>query len=256
MVLINSVDEASGAGDGAAVRSMLEQRPDGLIVLSLRSSESDRIIAKAIRSGMPIVLVGRRLPGPGVRSISACYRHGGRLLTEHLVGLGHRRIGFIGAPLEHASRVDRLAGFLQAMALRGLAVRPEWVVGEVGSGGTQMYPGYEFGYRSASPLLAGVEVPTALLARNDVVALGLIQGLRDSGAVVPRDVSVVGFGNALAGRSSCPALTTIEIPSELEGQRAVSLLLEAGGESRPQDGQRELESELRLLVRGSCGPGC
>ena len=140
--------------------------------------------------------------------------------VRHLVGLGHRRIGFIG-PTQQKYQVfneHRYQGFLDEMAASGLEVDQELVQDTILTAAD--------GYESMSALIGRGALPTALFCANDTVALGAMRALGERGIAVPGDISVVGFDDIETASFVKPALTTIAIPTRELGRLAVKLMLD------------------------------
>lgn len=216
---------------------------DGAIVI-LPSESSDEL--KALNdAGFPFVVVDPREPlDEGIASVSAANAVGAREATQHLLDLGHRRIGVIaGTPGWNATE-DRLSGHRAALAGAGVVLDPAL---EIASDFT-----VEGGREAAERLLALRERPTAVFAFNDNMAIGAMQTFRAAGLRIPEDVSVVGFDDTEPAPIVTPGLTTVRQPLGEMGRMAVSLL------SRLLGGQNvealRIELATRVVVRDSTGP--
>lgn len=163
-------------------------------------------------------------------------------LTNHLLALGHRRIGVISSELRLRTFDKRLEGFHQALHAHELACDPSLIVfGDMS---------VESGYRAAAQLLARPEPPTAIWALNDRMALGALQWAREHGVRVPTDLSIAGFDDIPAAVLSDPPLTTVRLPSYQEGQAAIEMVFQLlDGEILP----REVLVPTDVIVRGSTG---
>jgi LacI family transcriptional regulator len=222
----------------------LERSPqvDGLIILSLPLTQAQEDLL--VSSRLPTALVDRRssqLPAVVVDDV-----RGGHLATEHLLGLGHERIAFVGEPPSNpfgfTSSADRERGYREALAEAGL--RP--AVGYVKHGAHRR----SIATRLASELFRLPEPPTAVVAASDTQALGTIEAARSLGIQVPGQLSIVGYDDVeVAGYVG---LTTVRQPLHLSGERGAQLLLEhlAG---RPS-GVIEEQLALELVVRGTTAP--
>ncbi len=248
-----SVASDGDAMEQRALQSMLRQRPDGLIVATLQTRMSDHLLQQACSAGLPAILIGRALAGSNVDSISSNYQRGSETLTDYLLELGHRRIAFIGAALSEAEHVGRLRGYLASMRRARIKVRPAWVIGEERPG-RPYYPTSLTGFRAAKRLLQLPSRPTAIMARNDVTAIGAIQAIKEAGLSVPGDISVTGFDDIPLAGFIAPALTTMSQPTEKEGELAAEFLL--GRLERPEEviAPRALVLECSLIVRASTAP--
>jgi DNA-binding LacI/PurR family transcriptional regulator len=214
------------------IRAMAKQ-VDGVIASSSRMTEAKLREAAALTS---LVLVNRRLSG--VPAVSMDMAGGIRQAVEHLHALGHRRCVYLAGPRPSWSNRQR------QKALKAIAERLAIEVTVLGP----FDPGYEAGLRAADQALA--EGPTAIVAYNDLIALGVMARLADRGVGVPADVSVVGFDDIQMAAMASPPLTTVWAPTAAAGETAVDLLLGPGAGNGSQF--RELRTELR--VRSSTGP--
>ncbi|MEU9336802.1 LacI family DNA-binding transcriptional regulator [Streptomyces sp. NPDC048290] len=190
-----------------------------------------------------VVLCGRP-PVPDTGSVALPFgnRRGARELTEHLLGLGHRRIGYIAGPAERTTTRHRLEGHRAALSAAGVADDPARTV----------HAAYDrrAGHTAARALLDADPSLTAVVAANDTVALGVCAALRAAGRRVPEDVSVVGFDDLPFSEDVAPALTTVRLPLAEAGARAGRIA--AGRETAPEEGVEEAAGVL--VVRGSSGP--
>jgi DNA-binding LacI/PurR family transcriptional regulator len=222
--------------EAQVIRGMAKQ-VDGVIAVSSRMS--DRALAEVAQL-TTLVLVNRR-GAPDVPAVLLDMGGGMRQAVEHLHALGHRRCVYLNGPRASWSNRQR------RLALRATSKRLGMTVSELGP----FEPSYDAGVLAADLALA--EDATAIVAYNDLVALGVNARLAARGVVVPDDVSVVGFDDIQFAGMASPALTTVAVPAALAGRAAVDLLLETIGHA--PGGQRDhhqLKTELR--VRASTGP--
>jgi DNA-binding LacI/PurR family transcriptional regulator len=226
------------ARERAMVGALLEHRPDGLILVSPRMRSAE-ILAAAAET--PVVVVGRRVRGGVLDVVMNDEDHGARLVVEHLVGLGHRRIVHVDGG-KGAGAAARRTAYGHAMREAGLQSEARIVPGDFTE---------EAGVRAAERLLAAGTLPTAVFAANDLVAAGLLDRLEEAGSGVPADVSIVGYDNTFLAALHHMSLTTVNQPRPEIGRLALELLLER------LDGRREPEVRLilpTLVVRKTCGP--
>ncbi|MFJ3906860.1 LacI family DNA-binding transcriptional regulator [Streptomyces sp. NPDC090025] len=198
-------------------------------------------LARLTEAGTRVVLCGRPpLPGAAAATLAFDNRTGGRLLTEHLLALGHRRIGYVAGPENRTTTRHRLEGHRAALAAAGVAEGPT------------THGGYDraAGLVAANELLRMDPELTAVVAANDTVALGVCAALRERGLSIPGDVSVAGFDDLPCAVDAVPALTTVRLPLHEAGARAGRLAL--GTEAAPPDGLATIPAEL--VVRGSTAP--
>ncbi|MEU6606617.1 LacI family DNA-binding transcriptional regulator [Streptomyces shenzhenensis] len=200
-------------------------------------------LRKLAAAGTRVVLCGRP-PAPDTDAVALTFdnRGGGRELTEHLIGLGHRRLGYITGPKERTTTRHRLEGHRAALAAAGIDEDPRWTV----------HGGYDrgAGYEATLELLRRDPSLTAVVAANDSVALGACAALRESGLRIPEDVSVAGFDDLPFSIDAVPALTTVRLPLAEAGARAGRIAM--GREEAPPDGIATINGEL--TIRGSSGP--
>ncbi|WUH93781.1 LacI family DNA-binding transcriptional regulator [Streptomyces sp. NBC_00433] len=211
-------------------------------VLVLPPSSSEDIQALHAQR-YPLVVIDPRVELPeDVASVSAAHAAGARRITGHLISLGHRRIGFVGGPVDWLASRSRFVGHASALAEIGLLTEPGLVrnVEE---------PTAELGYRAALSLLEQAEPPTAVVAFNDKTAAGALRAARDKGLRVPEDLSVTGFDDSELAESTTPMLTTARQPLEEMGRMAVSLLMRLVAGHAVDTLHVELATPL--VVRGS-----
>jgi DNA-binding LacI/PurR family transcriptional regulator len=196
---------------------MLFKRVDAVLVLSLRLHEAERELLRRLK--IPVVTVG--VPDPDWPCVRIDDLATTSMATEHLISLGHCRIGYVGGDtvpsMNFPTPADRASGFRETMARHGLDVEP----GSVVMGDWTARSGLEVGRE----LLARSDRPTALVAASDELALGVLAAARELGLSVPRDVSVVGIDNH--EMAELYGLTTIAQPVDEQGRMATRLLLSA-----------------------------
>ena len=174
-------------------------------------------VAHAGLPGTPVVAVDPHTGDSGVPTIASDNLHGARLATEHLLELGHRRIGFIsGRPDLESARLRR-QGYELALTEAGLPIDPTLVA----DGGFEEDTSRE----AARHLLTGATPPSAIFAANDLSALGVLAAADELGFHVPADLSIVGFDNIPETVMSEPPLTTVDQSIQVMGRRAVEMLL-------------------------------
>jgi DNA-binding LacI/PurR family transcriptional regulator len=197
----------------------------------------------------------RRADGLHVDSVTIDNMQGAKLATNHLIALGHRRIGFISGPIGTASRINRLAGYHTALAEAGISLDPALVWEGKVSSSFGDDEGAELGRTASRELLSSADPPTALLAINDIYALGACAGARDLGAHIPATVSVVGFDDTVLADIVDPPLTTVRQPLPSLTQVAVERLI--GRLEKTVSGEAVHHSLMpELVVRGSTAPIC
>lgn len=233
---------APGETEETALQLVSEGRVDGLI-LSLGGLEISRRggLGTLAKEGVPIVLLQERVAIPSVFTISAQDEIGAALAVSHLVDLGHEVVAFIcGEPLWPGPE-RRRDGFRSAVATTPGVRSVEW-----------MCDAYtiEAARERVAGELTSRDRPTAIVAANDVIALGVIQQATDLGVAVPDDLSVVGFNDFDFASWVRPSITTIRIPGSQMGARAVDLVVGAvTGHRAPES----VSFQVELVQRESTG---
>ncbi|MFG3506223.1 LacI family DNA-binding transcriptional regulator [Streptomyces sp. NPDC047821] len=203
-------------------------------------------LARLADAGTRVVLCGRPpVPSAGdaiAAALAFDNRGGARRLTEHLLELGHRRIGYVAGPVERTTTRHRLEGHRAALEAAGLAGAPDRLI---------VHGPYDrrSGYDATLELLRREPGLTAIVAANDTVALGACAALREQGLRIPDDVSVAGFDDLPFSVDAVPALTTVRLPLHEAGARAGRLA--TGTEAPPPGGIATIGGEL--MVRASTG---
>ena len=201
--------------ESRCIETLRSRLVDGIIVLTGRLSDAD---LSRCAAALPVVVTGRDLTAPRLCSLSFDNVEGARMATEHLLGLGHRRIAFITGDSAHPDAIDRLEGYRRALAGAGIEFDPALVV-----------PGLfheESGLLAIERLLASGVAFTAVFAANDQMALGACLGLYRRGLKVPDDVSVVGFDDIAPARYALPPLTSVHHPAYELGVLAARAMLQ------------------------------
>jgi LacI family transcriptional regulator len=235
---------------------LVERRVDGLIVAaSTIGSRQGEWLANA---PLPAVLVNTAAPGSGLPTIVSDNRAGGSAAARHLLELGHRRFGYLMPPPRNLDAPDRLAGVRDALVATGLDTDGDPPALAIGNGASTVTGGEA----AMAALLALVPRPTAVIAYNDLMAIGAMRAIRDRGLSVPADLSLIGFDDVAFAAYVEPALTTLRQESAEMGRWAVATLTarikaaRGEGEARPAspapDEPRVVP--VQLVVRASTGP--
>jgi LacI family transcriptional regulator len=192
-------------------------RPDG-VVLTPPSADSPLVLDVLERFGVPCVRLGATTaPERGGRVFMDDQRAAFEM-TEHLIGLGHRDIGFIAGDPRFAASQMRRKGFAKAMKAHGLEIRPEWIA--------QGDFTFESGLVCGRQLLGGKTRPSAIFASNDDMALAVLRISAELGLKSPDDISVGGFDNTPSAQLSSPPLTSIRQPVGEMAVEATDMLLQ------------------------------
>jgi DNA-binding LacI/PurR family transcriptional regulator len=224
----------------AYTRLIREQQVDGLILSGPRSD--DALLDELAEDDFPLILHGR-LEGSGLPWVDVDNKAGGYLATSHLIGLDHHRIGFISnAPLSYAGAYERFAGYKAALGEHDIPFDDDLVRTAV------FVP--QSGHTAMEALLALPDRPTAVFAASDVVALGAMSAIQDSGLKVPQDIAIIGFDDIFLAAHACPPLSTVRVPAYGLGWTAADVLITL------IEGDEEVSSvtlETELIIRESCG---
>lgn len=233
-VFVADTDE-DPAAEVDLVRALAKQ-VDGVVLCSPRMSEDD---LRAVAAEGPLVMLNRRVGR--IPAISFENVDGMRQAVTHLTALGHRRIAYVGGPRSSWSNRERVRG------LRAVTTAAGTDLVEVGN----VQPQFAGGLAAADLVLAaGV---SAVIAYNDVVALGLLSRFNARGIAVPGRISVIGFDDIAMSAMVHPPLTTVALPMEGIGRAGVDLLLRLL-QDPDRFGATRRELPTHLMVRGSTGP--
>jgi LacI family transcriptional regulator len=239
-------------GDPERERMIFEQmrarHVDGFVLATAHLN--DPLLAEAARAELPVVLMNRLAHDYSLPSVSVDNERGVRLAVTHLAELGHQRIAHIAGPQEVSTGLARYRGFVAAMEALGLQPDPGLIVAAKAFS-------VEEGLRCSRLLLERAHGPagercTAVLAANDMLALGCYAALDDAGLRCPEDLSVVGFNDMPFIDRLRPPLTSIRFPHYQVGKEAAQLLLERiAGHAGPV---KVLFLAPELIPRGSTAP--
>jgi LacI family transcriptional regulator len=209
------------------------------VLLSPASSRATRIDVLG-EQGIPAVAIDRRLNGD-VDSVTGNNHRAAREATEHLIGQGCRRIGFVAGPVQTTTGASRLAGYRAALRAAGHDPDPALIAyGDFRTGG---------GYAATQRLLRGRRRPDGLFISNNLMTIGGLQAIADASLDVPGDIAVVGFDDASWATALRPPLTVVTQPTYEIGSTAVELLLRRiAGEKFPP---RNVVLQAKLVERAS-----
>ncbi|MGH9607073.1 MAG: LacI family DNA-binding transcriptional regulator [Terracidiphilus sp.] len=221
---------------------MLVSQVEGIALLA--SEIETEPIEAMMNNRVPLVTMDRRLVGKGLSDVSVDSNSGMKQAVEHLSGLGHKRIGYIGGSAGPTISDHRLNSFVRAMQGLGLAVETELTrEGNYRIGG---------GESAMLELLALKNRPTAIIAANDLTAIGSLRVIHRQGLSVPGDISIVGFDDIELSDIVYPPLTTLRLPRQELAKKFVGAL-EAFAPD-PHGAGKQYKVETTLVVRSSTGP--
>ncbi len=211
-ILISGTSAEESYLDVARKRSL-----DGIVIVGVEL-ESD--IKGLKKNGIPAVLVDSYGMDKDLSSVTIDDENGGFLATKYLIGMGHSNIGFASGYLtKEGVNTERYKGYERALASHGLPLD-----------GRLVYSGtisYEYGFELGLALSSSSDRPSAVFATADILAFGLIKGLKKGGLKVPRDISVVGFDDGFLASNMEPALTTVRQDVDSKARIAAQLVIDA-----------------------------
>ncbi len=237
-VFLCNTDEDAGKQE-RYLQALLSRRVEGVIIAP--ASSQPAALQALSRAGLPFVMVDRRVPGLVADLVLGDSVGGARLLVEHLLSRGHRRIAHLGGPAGISTADDRERGYREALAAAGIAVEP----GLVQRGDYRL----ESGYHLMRRLLERPQLPTAVCAANNVLGVGALAALREKGLRVPGDMAVACFDDLPQASLIDPFLTVVAQPAYEFGTIAVGLLLERLAD--PHRAPQTVTLPVDLIVRRS-----
>jgi DNA-binding LacI/PurR family transcriptional regulator len=233
------------------LQMILERRAEGVIVIANGIFDETDLFGDMKKNNVPILIVSRDLSERGVSSVLVDNEVGGALALHHLYEQGHRRIAVIRGPEQLFDSEPRWEGVQRGAQQIGIRIDPRLVfqlpnlINPASS--------FEGGLECTHQMLASGQTFTAVLAFDDLTALGVVRGLTEAGLRVPQDCSVLGFDDVLPAAVSTPGITTIRQPLKEMGLLAASWMLDAV-EAR-EVGQRQkaklFKAQPELVVRMS-----
>jgi LacI family transcriptional regulator len=225
------------------LNTLKEYRPDGMIICPAGGS-SPETFGHLVAAGVPLVQLSREIPGLDLDFVGSDDRHGTRLAFEHLYGLGHRRIAFLGESQLISTGRNRYSGYRAALEAHGLAFDPALVHSAYGT--------RENGLKGIQAVLDAADPPTAAVCFNDLTAFGAMLGLRHRGLEAGRDFSLVGCDDVQEAAQWYPALTTVRNFQDEMGRKSAEFLLQRIAD--PSAPVRRLTLTPALVIRGTTAP--
>lgn len=228
-------------------KDLARRRIDGLILASsfiLESEEAQATLDQVRKRGLPIVELSDNY---GVDTVAADYRNATIEVMDYLISLGHRRIGLIygvGGVGGHELADDRLEAYQASLKANHLPLHPDLIV-ECG-------PTIEDGYQASLKLIEPASRPTAIIAINDLLAIGALRAAVDSGLQVPKHISFVGYDDIPMANYFAPRLTTVTKDAQTLGSKAFEILL--ARIQNPDLPRQQVYTPARFIIRESTGP--
>ena len=221
------------------IETLKASEMDGIILGSSRIKEEQ--IREVAENDIPCVIINRIIEG--IPSVFADYENGAYQATKYLINLGHERIALINGPNNAQPSLWRERGFLRALKESGKEVEENLL--------SFNSPIVEGGYVATLKLLSVSNPPTAILAYNDLVALGAMKAIREKDLLVSKDISLIGYDDIFLSAYLDPPLTTVSQPKYMMGKLAADLLFRLINGEKVRNNQISLKPEL--IIRSSCG---
>lgn len=222
------------------VQRMLERNVDGVAIMTFGVEAP--LLERFAERDIPLVFVDAAPPGSRFSTIEVDYFHGIREGVQHLAVLGHRRIGFISGPLQLRSAQERQRAFFRAVAEIGVTPDAAWL-----REGNHTLEG---GIAAMASVLNSGNIPSAIMASNDMTAIGILHALHKANIRVPEDVSIIGFDDVNIVRFTLPSLTSVQM-SRHELARCAVFALRDHLEPPPHSREPHYRVQTRLTVRQS-----
>jgi DNA-binding LacI/PurR family transcriptional regulator len=217
---------------------------DGVLVLG--DLKNDQMaLDEIVRGKQAVVALCRGSSPTTLNTVNSDNNYGTRILLDHLIQFGHKKIGFIDGGWLGDIR-ERRETFINYMSERDYHIRPEWVLTETN--------GAEGGYRAMQALLDLQDSPTAVFASDDTMAIGALKAVFDRGLRVPNDMSIVGYDDIEMAQYICPPLTTIHQPIEEICTQALKIMLNIIDQGELPDSEKVVRILPNLVIRQSTGP--
>jgi LacI family transcriptional regulator len=239
LVLVDSGEDPATVT--SAVRTLLDHEVDGLLVSTAPFGAEQ---FNALLDATPCVFIDELAPGAGAANVVLENVRGVELLVDHVVEHGHKRIAFLGGPLDRTSGYERREGFVAAMRRNGLDVIPElvreceWTIAS--------------GFEQSMPLLDGrIEGPTALVTASGELGLGALAAARRTRTAIPDDLALACFDDLYFAPLLEPSLTAIAYDARIIGREGARLLLAAVTDEAHEPS--EVRIDVSLVRRRSCG---
>jgi LacI family transcriptional regulator len=227
---------------GAALRAM-RGRVDGLLLMSPYIGDSGHLTDN-LSPTQPTVLMNTHLPQAGLASLSVDNYGGAVAMVRHLAEAGRKRIAFIAGPEDNFDASERRRGYIDALAERLPDAEPRILPGDFNEAS---------GHAAGQALIASGQLPDAVFAANDMMALGCLSAFKQAGIGVPKQVALAGFDDIPLSRYVQPSLTTVRVNiAELGGQAMSALSVAIGTEAAPL---APVSLRPELIVRESTGAG-
>ncbi|HVO72641.1 MAG TPA: LacI family DNA-binding transcriptional regulator [Ignavibacteriaceae bacterium] len=241
-ILFTTISSTFQVGDKLP-RFILERNVDGIIIAGKVPSA---ILDGLNKYNLPIAFADYYPPEGNYPVVMIDNISGGILAVQHLIGLKHKKIAFIGGDIEHPSIWDRFQGYKSGIEKSGIKFNPDYCITDTDC------PNRENGYSSAKKLLEKSPDITAIFACNDAMAIGVMQYLKEKECSIPEDISLIGFDDVEADLSLDPPLSTIGVPKAELGIEAMRLMSDMLNNSITSP--KKILVPVELVQRRSTGP--
>ncbi|MBZ4665286.1 LacI family DNA-binding transcriptional regulator [Mahella sp.] len=231
---------AIGGFDSTAAKFLKEKRTDAMVIFA--HNLDDSLIKSAARQDMPIALLDRRSSGKYIINIEVDNFNGAYKAVEYLISLGYSKIAYISGSDDSYDNIKRFDGYKAALKAYGIEYTPKLYYN-----GNFVESG---GYQAAKLMLFQNDLPQAIFAANDEMAIGAMEAFDEAGLKVGRDIAIIGFDDIRLAQYVNPPLTTIKQPVYEMGCLAVRLLMQALQGDFPNE---EIILPAELIIRKSCG---
>lgn len=242
------ISNKNAAKEKASLKRLTTQHINGLIYYPFTNQIHLELLNELVLEGKPVIIIDKTTDCPYIHNVTSDNFEGGRLLTEHLISLGHKNIAFLcNAPLEKTSSIrDRFGGFLNAMKQHGQNPGANSLINMNGSLGAE---GAESPVLDAAVRRLHSNGITAIEAENDAVAFSILRSCQKLGLRVPEDISICGFDDNMWSRNTTPAITTIAQDFQGIGKAVSALLKDLL--TTPNMPAKKVVIPVQLIVRGS-----
>ncbi len=225
------------------LNTLKEYRPDGMIICPAGGTRPETL-QQLMAARVPMVQLSREIPDIGLDFVGSDDRHGTVLAMEHLIGLGHRRIAFLGESQTISTGQNRYRGYCETLEKHGLPLDPALVFSGSGT--------RENGLKGIQQVLDVADPPTAAVCFNDLIAFGAMLGLRHRGREAGAQFSLVGCDNVQEAAQWYPALTTVKNFQDDMGRKSAEMLLARIAE--PSAPPQRIVLKPELVIRGTTAP--
>ncbi len=241
VILCNTDEDAEKEANYITI--LLQRRVDGIIIAPCTQDKQRLEVLK--RHNVPCVLVDRHVKGFKSDSVRSDGKTGARRLTEHLIELGHRSIAIVIGPAGISTAAERLDGYCEALQAHGIAVDESLIK----QGSYKQDRSNQF----VQELLSQPHRPTAILAANNFIGMGVLQALREAGLRVPDDIALVCFDDIPQASLIYPFLTVCAQDAYKMGVVSAEMLLKRMAAKSPHPRSHEIVLDTELIIRKSCG---